>query len=235
MREGPHGARDLPHPHRLPRALQPLEIPARLDEPQGGLEAKGHGLRVDAVGPAHAEGVFVLERQHLDHAPEALEARQDELRRLLKLQRLSRVHHVRGGEADVNEARVGAEGLLEVGQEGDHVVPGGGFDLVDPLRVDGGAGLDPAEGVHRDDAAAPVDLADGQLDPEPGLVLRLLAPDPGHLRSAVAGDHACLHRLAFVPAFALGISSEGARAAIFADPRAPGSSARAGSRRTRGG
>src|SRR5262249_46853602 len=46
-----------------------------------------------------------------------------------------------------------------------------------------------AEGISGDQPALRVDLTDRQLDTQPGLVLRLKAPDPGHLREAVALDH----------------------------------------------
>ena len=54
------------------------------------------------------------------------------------------VEHVGGGHALVHEARLGADDLGEMGQEGDDVVLGLALDLVDPLDVEGGVlGLGP--------------------------------------------------------------------------------------------
>ncbi len=86
-------------------------------------------------------------------------------------------------------AGIGAERLLQVGEERDDVVAGGGLDLVDALGRDVGARLDAPQRVHRDQAAAGVDLAHRQLHAEPRVVLRLLGPDPRHVRAGVAGNH----------------------------------------------
>ena len=48
------------------------------------------------------------------------------------------VEHVRRGHALVDEARLGADVLGEMGQEGDHVVLGDGLDLVDAGDVEFG-------------------------------------------------------------------------------------------------
>ena len=89
-------------------------------------------VRPDARVSLCAEG----QRPH--GAAEALEARQQELGGLLELERQGGVHHVRGREAHVDEAGVGPEGLLEVRQERDDVVPGRRLDLVDALGGDRG-------------------------------------------------------------------------------------------------
>ena len=53
-----------------------------------------------------------------------------------KLHREAGVEHVRGGHALMHEARVGADELGEMGQEGDDVVLGHALDLVDARDVE---------------------------------------------------------------------------------------------------
>ncbi len=138
---------------------------------------------------AHAGRVLVFEGERPHGGTESLQAAQEHLGGLLELQRQRRVHHVRGRHAHVDETRVGPERLLEVRQERDDVMPGRRFDLVDAAGGYGRVGLDTAEGVRRDQAAAGIDLAHRQLHPEPGAILRVLGPDARHLGSAVSLDH----------------------------------------------
>ncbi len=47
------------------------------------------------------------------------------------------IEHVRGGHSLVDEARLGADDLGKVGEEGDHVVLGHRLDGVDPGDIEG--------------------------------------------------------------------------------------------------
>jgi hypothetical protein len=129
------------------------------------------------------------QRQRPDHRAVAFEPGQQEIGGVLELERERGIHHVRGRETHVDVAGVRAERLLQVRQEGDHVVAGGGLDLVDAGGLDPGPPLDPAERVLGDQAALAVHLAHRQLDLQPGLVLGVLGPDPRHLGTRVAGNH----------------------------------------------
>jgi hypothetical protein len=133
--------------------------------------------------------VLVSEGEGPHSGTESLQAAQEHLGGLLELERQRRVHHVRGRHAHVDESRVGPERLLEVRQERDDVVTGRRFDLVDPRGGYGRLGLDAAEGIRGDQAAASIDLADRQLHPEPGAILRVLGPDARHLGPAISLDH----------------------------------------------
>src|SRR5262249_7871409 len=84
--------------------------------------------------------------------------------------------------------RVGSDRFLEVGEEGDDVVPGGRLDFVDARGRHAGGRLDPSQGLPGDDAALGIDLTDGELDLEPGFVLGFLAPESRHLRSRITTD-----------------------------------------------
>src|SRR5205823_2406199 len=90
-------------------------------------------------------------------------------------------------------ARGRTDALLEEGEEGDDVVAGDLLDLVDALRVGGaesrrfaGALLG---GLARDETRIGHRARRGQLDVQPGLVAMLRRPEPGHLGTAVAGNH----------------------------------------------
>src|SRR2546422_492882 len=144
---------------------------------------------MDAVGPADREGVLVLDREGAERSSQALLPGDQQVRGLPELERGRGVPDVAGGEADVDEPRVLAQLLLEAREERDHLVLHPVLDREDPRDVDAGLPADPVQGVGGDAAAPRIRLADRQLDPEPRLVLGLLAPDAAHLRPGVAVDH----------------------------------------------
>ena len=105
------------------------------------------------------------------------------------------VEHVGGGHALVHEARLGADDLGQMGQEGDDVVLGLALDLVDPRDVEGGIpglGPDRLGGLLGDHAEFGLRIRRMRLDLEPDLEARLRLPDGGHFRAGVAGDHCAL-------------------------------------------
>ena len=118
------------------------------------------------------------------HAAQALLSGDEQVGGVAQLQRGRGVPHVGGGQAHVDEARVLAEMLLQVREEGDHLVLHAGQDLLDARDVDPGPGPDARHGLRRDAPAPRVGLAHRQLHAEPGRVLGLLAPDAAHGRDA---------------------------------------------------
>src|SRR5205823_12561403 len=97
--------------------------------------------------------------------------------------------HVAGGEAHVDEAGVGAELLLEAGEQRDHLVLHAPLDLEDAVDLDPG-GADAGHRLGGDATAARIGLAHRDLHPKPRLVLRRLAPDTSHSGPGVPLDHA---------------------------------------------
>ena len=92
-------------------------------------------------------------------------------------------------------ARLGADHLLDVGEERDHVVAGFGLDRLDPLRIDQRRGVALGRGAHLQRGLAR-HLADlrhrlerAQLDLEPQAQAMVRRPDRGHLGAGVARDH----------------------------------------------
>src|SRR2546422_813038 len=110
-------------------------------------------------------------------------------RRSAKLHGQRAVPHVVGRQPDVDEARVGAELLLQAGEQRDHLVLHAVLDLEDAADVDARLLPDASQGVGRDAPTARVGLAHRELDTQPGRVLRLLAPDPPHAWTRVPLDH----------------------------------------------
>ena len=102
------------------------------------------------------------------------------------------VEHVRGGHALVDEARLGADDLGEMGEEGDDVVLHLALDGVDPLDVEGRLGAllpDRSGRLLRHDAEIGQRRGGMGLDLEPDAELGLGRPDGDHLGAAVTGDH----------------------------------------------
>ena len=158
----------------------------------GQLQAEGDGFGVNAVRTAHGRGVFMLLGAGLQRGQNSIDALDQQVRRPRQLNRETGVQHVRRGHALVQETRFLADDLGDVRQEGDHVVFGGAFDLVDAVGVEGRILAFGPDGVGRflGDHAQFGHLGGGVgLDLEPDLVLGFLGPDGGGDGAGVARDH----------------------------------------------
>jgi hypothetical protein len=114
------------------------------------------------------------------------------------------VEHVGGGHALVHEARLGADDFRQMGGEGDDVVLGLAFDLVDPRHVENGvAGLGPdyLGGFLGDHAEFRLRVRRMGLDLEPDLEAGLGLPDGGHFRAGIARNHQGTHGKGVTPRF----------------------------------
>ena len=103
------------------------------------LDAEGGRLGVDAVAAADGERVLVLEGAPLQRGEQRVEVGEQDVGGAHQLHGEAGVEHVGRGHALVHEARVGADDLGEMRQEGDDVVLGLALDLVDARDVEGGA------------------------------------------------------------------------------------------------
>ena len=79
--------------------------------------------------------------------------------------------------------------LVDVGEEGDHVVAHLGFNLEDALQLEAGLGLDRVEGILGHTAETAVGLSGGNLHIQPALEFGLLTPDGSHLGEGVTLYH----------------------------------------------
>ena len=115
---------------------QPAPVARELGVEAGELEAEGGGLGVHAVRAADAGRVLVLEGAAAQRGEQLVEIGEQAVGGLGQLAGEGGVEQVRGGHAEVQVARLGADHLLEVGQERDHVVARGGLDRLDPRGID---------------------------------------------------------------------------------------------------
>ena len=131
-RAGDRAGRDL-----LARGDQALAGAGELGIGVGELEAERRRLGVDAVAAADGRRHLVLEGALLQRGqqPSRSAIRRSAARRQLHGE--AGVEHVGRGHALVHEARLGADDLGQMGQEGDDVVLGLALDLVDARDVEG--------------------------------------------------------------------------------------------------
>ncbi len=155
----------------------------------GELEAKRRRLGMDAVAAPDGRRVFVLEGAPLQHREQSVEIGQQKVGRLLQLHRQAGVEDIARGHALMDEAGIGADMLGEVGQKRDHVVMRLTLYLVDALDLESAALSDGVGRTLGDHAECGLSIAGMGLDLEPDPIPVLRRPDPGHLRSAIAGDH----------------------------------------------
>ena len=198
-RVGSHRTRDRAEGHVVAGVAKPVEVALELPGPAAELHAKGHGLGVDAVGPAHAEGVSLLECATLADLAELAAVLDEDVGGLDELVAEGRVAKVRARHAVVDPAaglglalrHVAVDVGAHVGEEGDDVVVGHGLDGVDLILVEGRVVANPPRLVSGDAALADlgVRLAGEHLDLLPDGVLVLERKDMTHLRTGVAIDH----------------------------------------------
>ena len=158
----------------------------------GELEAEGGRLGVDSMRPADGRGHLMLEGAALERRKQRVHVGDQDVACASELHGEAGVEHVRAREAQMDEARFGADEFGEVGQERDHVVPGHLLDLVDPRHVEPGlVALFPDRFRRRlgDHADFRHRLGGIGLDLEPDAEARLGRPDGGHLGAGIAGDH----------------------------------------------
>jgi hypothetical protein len=185
-----HRSGEPAHGDGGPGPAQALHVAPGLGVPDSRLETEGGGLGMDTVGAADHQRVLVAPGQVPEGPPQPFLAHDQEVGSVPELQGQRGVPDVHGGQAHVDEARVLAQVLLEVGEEGDELVLHALLDFPDPGHVHPGPGADAGEGLGRDAAAPRIGLTDGELHSEPGPVLFLLAPQAGQGRSGVPLDHA---------------------------------------------
>ena len=114
------------------RSLRALELGVGLGE----LEAEGGGLGVDAVRAADGRRQLVLEGAALERGEQRVDIGEQEVGGARELHGEAGVEHVRRGHALVHEARLRADDLGEMRQEGDDVVLHLALDRVDARDVE---------------------------------------------------------------------------------------------------
>ena len=153
---------------------------------------------MDAVRAADRRRHLVLVSAALQRGEQRVDVGDQDVARPLQLHGEAGVEHVRARHALMDEARIRADELGEMGEEGDHVVLGDALDLVDALDVELRLAAllpDRLRRLLRDDAEFGQRVAGVGLDLEPDAEARLGRPDRGHLGAGIAGDHRSGSRL----------------------------------------
>ena len=143
---------------------------------------------VDGVGAADHHRGLVLPSQHPQGVGQQIEFLAQQLDRGLHLQGHTGVEDIGAGHPHVDVATGVTHVLVDVGEEGDHVMAHLSLDLEDPLDAEAGFVFDRGDGFGRDAAQFAVGFSGGNLHVQPALELRLLAPDGAHLGQGVTLD-----------------------------------------------
>ena len=134
----------------------------------------------------------MLEGAFLDRREQSVDIGDQEIGGTRQLHGKTGVEHVGTGHALMHEARIGADEFGEMRQEGDHVVLGDAFDLVDALNIEGRVARlvpDRLGALLRDDPDFGERVAGVRLDLEPDFEARPRLPNIGHRLARVARDH----------------------------------------------
>jgi len=180
MGVGADGAADLADAHRLAGRLQAPPVAQHLLMPERELKAQAGRLAVDAVRAPDDRLAFQFQRPALQHDDHGVHFFQDQVEGLDHADGLGGVHHVGGGQAHVDEPRVGADVFGQGRGERDHVVMDHVLDRQNAMDGERGLFLDFGKGVVGDFPQSVPSLAGQDLDLEPRLELGLLAPKLDH-------------------------------------------------------
>ena len=134
--EGADGAGDRRGRNLLARRDQPRPAARELGMSVSELEAEGGRLGVDAMRAADGRGQLMLEGAALEGGEQRVDVGDENVARAPELDGEAGVEHVGAGHPLMHEPGVRPDEFGEVGEEGDDVVPGCLFDLIDPRDVE---------------------------------------------------------------------------------------------------
>ena len=168
-RVGADGAGDLPDGDLRRRRREAGPRAAHLVDEVGELDAEGERLRVDPVGAAHHHGEPVPLGLLDQRRDERLGVLVDDTRGVAELGGERGVDDVRRGQAEVEVPPRLADGLLDRGDEGGHVVPLLGLELGDAFGIDAGRSAAHVERLDGNAAELGPTFTREQLDVQPAL------------------------------------------------------------------
>ena len=167
VRERAHRAGELADPN-FARAADALDVARQLGVPERQLQTEGHRLGVDAVRAADHRRVLVLAARVLTASPSAGEA----CRIRSHASRICSASAVSTTSEEVRpkcSQRADGQHSRPRGREGDHVVLGDLFNLIDAGDVEGAPVPQFACGLLRNDAGVGHRLGGGKLHLQPRL------------------------------------------------------------------
>jgi len=192
LAEGADGAGDLADAEVFGGGIEATEVAAHLGVPEQELHAEGGGFGVDTVGAADGGGVLELDGTGAEDVSKTHDAGADEGGGLGESEGLGGVDDVGGGEAVVQPAGGIAAGLADGfghgSSEGEDIVTGVEFDLVDARDGEVRMGAKFCGGCDGDDAGFGKSIGGGEFDAQPVAIFAVFRPDDGHLRTSVASD-----------------------------------------------
>jgi hypothetical protein len=184
-----HGAGDLAHAHALQGGGEAFSVAEEFGVKTGQLEAEAGGFGMDAVGAADGQKALVAAGHIPKLGQKAVQAAQNKVSGPGQKHAVGRVHDVRGGAAQMDEAGRGTARLLHGGQDGDDVVAGPLLDLENAVHVEIGRDPDMLHVGGGDDPEFAPGLAHGQFHFEPDPEAVFQGPQAAHFRAGVAFDH----------------------------------------------
>ena len=189
VRKGPDRTADLAHLQHLPGPAEAIQVPFHLRVPHRKLQPQGDGLGVNAVGSPHHDRLTVSLCLLLQSLRQLQKGPFNQPGSFAHLQGLSRVHHIGGGEAQMNKSRLRSQCLGYGRREGHDIMVSQRFDLPDALHRKGSIVADPGGGLSRNLTPFGQNIADSDLDLQPLAKAVLVRPHPGHVRMGVSRDH----------------------------------------------
>ena len=138
---------------------------------------------MDAMRAADGRGEFMLEGAALEGSEQRVDVGDKNVARPPELDGEAGVEHVGTGHPLVYEPRVRSDEFGEMGEEGDDVVPGRLFDLIDPRDVE--LGLVPFFRIAF--------AASFGMRPISAIASAAVASISNQMRNRVSGDQICGH------------------------------------------
>ena len=179
---------------------QPLVVALEFGVEAGEFQAKGHWLGMDAVRAADHDRVLEFVGAAVENCQQNLDIVEQNIRRLGQLHGKTSVQYIRTGHALVEVARLRPDMFGEVGQEGDDIVAGLLFDLVDAHRIENqfrgeiGAGANHFRHFGGDEAKLGHLFGGENFDLEPDAEAIFGLPQGGHFGATITKKHGNLCR-----------------------------------------
>src|SRR5437764_13292262 len=148
MSESPHGAGELAHAHLFGSALKASNMTDNFGIPDSQLQSESGGLGMDAVSAPDHGRVFKFMGAAFKGVAKVMQVFQNDLRGCFDLQGLGGIHHVIGGEAVMQPARLGADFFRYRGSKGDDIMFYFSFNLLDALQSEVAALGNSAGGIR---------------------------------------------------------------------------------------
>src|SRR5687768_10330090 len=131
MGESPDRSTYLSDSHDFSSSSQTLAVAAHLVVPKCEGQSKRGWFSMNSVSAANLGRVFKLKRPALEHIQKSFNLLEKNIARVTQKQRIGRINHIGRSQAIMDESGGFSDVFCQVGCEGNYVVVGGFFDLID--------------------------------------------------------------------------------------------------------